>query len=213
MLLNDWLNDWCALLATFSPFLPEKTFYLWSLIFFILRISIMYMGGLDQAEFGWIVFREGKISKVRIVWCKKGVRIVWLRSSYIKSFIKKQKPRENFSKKFWKSLKQYQIDKTRKSKWREKLNGTKPENPDNFCKIKKILKKIKKKINFFAKFWTWNEEILKEEIYTHKRHWTFGMKRFQKENFFDEKQNWKKIKKRKTFKTRKILKHKINFGT
>ena len=40
------------------------------------------MGGLGQAEFGRIVSWEVKISKVRIVWCKKGVRLVWVHPSY-----------------------------------------------------------------------------------------------------------------------------------
>ena len=82
MLLDDWLNDWRALLATFPPFFLKNHSTCGVSFSFILRISIMHMGKLDQ---GWVWLdscREVKISKVRKVWCKKGVRIVWIHPSY-----------------------------------------------------------------------------------------------------------------------------------
>ena len=41
------------------------------------------MNRLDETEFGWIVSWEVKMSKVRKVWCKKGVRMVWVHPSYV----------------------------------------------------------------------------------------------------------------------------------
>ena len=43
----------------------------------------MHMGRLDQAEFGWMISGKVRFSKVRKVWCKKGVRIVWIHPSYV----------------------------------------------------------------------------------------------------------------------------------
>ena len=82
MLLDDWLNDWCVLLATFSPFFWKTILLVEFKFSFILRISTTHMNRLDQTEFGWTVSWEVEISKVRVVWCKKGMRIVWVHPSY-----------------------------------------------------------------------------------------------------------------------------------
>ena len=63
MLLDDWLNDWCALLATFPPFFLKNRFTCGVSFSFMLRISTTHMGRLDQAEFGWIVSGKLRLQK------------------------------------------------------------------------------------------------------------------------------------------------------
>ena len=76
-----WMIDWMIdvhCLQFFSPFFWKTILLAEFNFFFVLRISIMHMDRLDR---GWVWLdscREVKIWKARIVWCKKGVRLVWV---------------------------------------------------------------------------------------------------------------------------------------
>ena len=80
MLLIDWLIDvaWRGLDLFFS--ILGKPFNFTVLFYFMLETNAVHVDRPGEAQ----CFREVTISKVRIVWCRKGARRVWVHSSHSK---------------------------------------------------------------------------------------------------------------------------------